>query len=78
MHSHKKRKDNLEGSLVRVLFAAELEFSKILQSWPRYMRQTLVLVEIARYGKSLISIFEQFFACIDKIVILGRRLGTRL
>ena len=30
MHSHKKRKDNLEGSLDRVLFAAELEFPKVL------------------------------------------------
>ena len=29
-HSHKKRKDSLEGSLDRALFAAELEFSKIL------------------------------------------------
>ena len=29
-HSYKKRKDSLEGSLVRVLFAAELEFPKIL------------------------------------------------
>ena len=29
-HSHEKRKDRLEGSLVRVLFAVELEFSKIL------------------------------------------------
>ena len=29
-HSHKKRKDSLEGSLGRVLFAAELEFSKVL------------------------------------------------
>ena len=27
-HSHKKRKDSLEGSLDRVLFAAELEFPK--------------------------------------------------
>ena len=31
-HSHKKRKDRLEGSLDRVLFAAELEFPKILVS----------------------------------------------
>ena len=30
LHSHKKRKDSLEGSLVRVLFAAELKFPKIL------------------------------------------------
>ena len=29
-HSHKKHKHSLEGSLVRVLFAAELEFPKIL------------------------------------------------
>ena len=29
-HSHKKRKDSVEGSLDRVLFAAELEFLKIL------------------------------------------------
>ena len=29
-HSHKKWKDSLEGSLDRVLFAAELEFPKIL------------------------------------------------
>ena len=29
-HSHKKRKDSLDGSLDRVLFAAELEFSNIL------------------------------------------------
>ena len=29
-HSHKKRKDSLEGSLNRVLLAAELEFPKIL------------------------------------------------
>ena len=29
-HSHKKREDSLEGSLDRVLFAAEFEFSKIL------------------------------------------------
>ena len=30
IHSHKKRKDSPEGSLDRVLFAAELEFPKIL------------------------------------------------
>ena len=29
-HSHNKRKDSPEGSLVRVLFAAELEFPKTL------------------------------------------------
>ena len=29
-HSHKKWKDSLKGSLYRVLFAAELQFPKIL------------------------------------------------
>ena len=29
-HSHNKRKDSLKGSLVRVLFAAEIAFPKIL------------------------------------------------
>ena len=29
-HSHKKREDSLEGTLDRELFAAELEFPKIL------------------------------------------------
>ena len=29
-HSHKKRKDSLEGSLDQVLLGAELEFPKIL------------------------------------------------
>ena len=32
----------------------------------------------AHYGKSSISIFQQFFASTDNIFILGVRLGTRL
>ena len=48
-HSHKKRKDSLEGSLDRVLFAAELEFPKILV--PRLSQHTSnVNIECA--GKS--------------------------
>ena len=34
--------------------------------------------EIATYGKSSISIFHEFFASIDKILILGARLSTRV
>ena len=30
IHSHEKRKDSLEGGLVRLLFAAELELPRIL------------------------------------------------
>ena len=48
-HSHKKRKDSLEGSLDRVLLAAELEFLKILV--PRLLQHTSdVNIECA--GKS--------------------------
>ena len=48
-HSHKKRKDSLEGSLNRVLLAAELEFPKILV--PRLPQHTSdVNIECA--GKS--------------------------
>ena len=48
-HSHKKRKDSLEGSLDRVLLAAELEFPKILV--PRLPQHTSnVNIECA--GKS--------------------------
>ena len=46
--------------------------SYVLQSWPKYFRQTLV------FGKSLISIFQEFFAIIDKVLVLGGRLNTRL
>ena len=34
--------------------------------------------DIAHYGKSLISVFQQFFTIIGKIFILAGRLGTRL
>ena len=48
-HSHKKRKDGLENSLDPILFAAELEFPKILV--PRLPRNTSnVNIECA--GKS--------------------------
>ena len=34
--------------------------------------------EIAPYGKSSISVFQEFFASIDKMLILGARPSTRL
>ena len=38
----------------------------------------LFFCETAPYGKSSISIFQEFFASIDKILILGAALSTRL
>ena len=48
-HGHKKRTDSLQGSLVRELFAAELEFPKILV--PR-LPQHISNVNIKRARKS--------------------------
>ena len=48
-HSHKKRKDSLEGSPVRVLFAAELEFPKILI--PRLPQNTSAVNIKVKYRK---------------------------
>ena len=51
-HSHKKWKDSLEGSLDRALFAAELEFPKIIV--PRLHQRTSD-VNIKCAGKSVWS-----------------------
>ena len=48
-HSFKKRKNSLEGSLVRVLFAAELEFPKILV---QMLPHNTLNVNIESIGKS--------------------------
>ena len=42
------------------------------------LRQTLVLCEIANFGKSSISIFQEYFSGTKKIFILGGRMGTRI
>ena len=57
-HSHKKRKDSLENSLDPVLFAAELEFPKILV--PRLPRNTSnVNIECAGKSKQLYYLCDQ-------------------
>ena len=48
------------------------------QSWPKHMRQTLVLVRNSTLREKFNFNFWIVFASIDKISILGRRLGTRL
>ena len=47
-HSHKKRKDSLEGSLDEVLVVAELEFPKMLVPW---LPQHTLNVDIECAGK---------------------------
>ena len=49
-----------------------------LQSWPKYFRQTVVFLWNSTLRKGSISIFQEFFASIDKILILGAGLTTRL
>ena len=56
-------------------------FSKVAfqrQSVTKYLRLTRALPETAHCGKSLICIFQQFFARIDKIFISTGRLYTRV
>ena len=48
-----------------------------LQSFTKYLRQTLVPCEIARYGKSSISDFLEIFASTEKTFISGGGLSTR-
>ena len=48
------------------------------QSVKKYLRLTLDFTEIMYYRKSLISIFQEFLAIIDKIFILAGRPHTRV
>ena len=65
-HSYKRRKDSLEGSLVRVLFAAELEFPKILV--PRLPQNTSnVNIESTIKLKQLYYLCDQRFGALIHI-----------
>ena len=62
-HSHKKRKDSLEGSLVRVLFAVKLEFPKILV--PRLPQNASnVNIECTRKRKQLDYLCNQLLGAL--------------
>ena len=62
-HSHKKWKDSLEGSLDRVLFAAEFEFPKILL--PRLPQNSSnVNIEYAEKSKQLYSLCDQLLGAL--------------
>ena len=49
-----------------------------LQLWTKYISQTLVSCEMTQYGKTLISLFQQFSAGIKKNFSSEGKLGTRL
>ena len=62
-HSHKKRKDSLEGSLDRVLIAAELDFPKILI--PRLPSgSSNVYTECAGKSKQLYCLCDQLLGAL--------------
>ena len=48
----------------------------MLQSSTKYFIQIYISCEIAHYGKGSVSLLQEFFAIIDKILILGEGLGT--
>ena len=60
-HNHKKRKDSLEGSLDRILFATELEFSKILvPKLPQHTSNANIKCAESQNGQNnLLFIFDQ-------------------
>ena len=61
--SHKKRKDSLEGCLNRVLFAAELEFLKILAlRLPR--NSSNVNIKCSGKSKQLCSLCDQLLGAL--------------
>ena len=51
---------------------------KLAYNHGKVFEQTLVYIWNNTDGKSLISVFQQFFASIDKILILWGRVSTRL
>ena len=62
-HSHKKRKDNLEGSLDRVLFPTEIELRKIIV--PRLPQNSSnINIECTGKSKQLYSLYEQLLGAV--------------
>ena len=47
-----------------------------LQSFTKYLRQTLVFIKTAHYGKSPISVFQEIFTSTDKMFSSGGGLGN--
>ena len=49
-----------------------------LQPWTKYLRKAVIFKEIANKRKVQLLFFHELFASIDKILVLGGRLKTRL
>ena len=60
-HSHKKRKDSLEGSLYRLLFAAEHEFPKILPRLPQHTSDVKIecVGQVSMVKTTVLFIYDQ-------------------
>ena len=61
-----------------VLVRYDKEISTHYNPAQNFLGKVLFLCEIAPYGKSSISIFQEFFASIDKNFILEGMLSTTL
>ena len=69
VQSHRKTKDSLEGSLERVLFAAELEFPKIIV--PRLTQNTSnINIECVGKSKQLYSLCDQLLVPLISIHLI--------
>ena len=69
-----EEKKNLGGNLSCSWIWALVWF---LQSFTKYLRQTLLSYEIGHYGKKLISVFQEIFASIAEIFISWGGIGTK-
>ena len=69
LHSHKKRKDSLEGSLGRVFFAAELDFPKILETRVP-QNSSNVNIECVGKSKQLYSLCDQLLGSLMYLLFI--------
>ena len=58
--------------------AMQIALERVLQWLTEYLRLTLVLCEIAHNEKSLIYVFQEFSASINKAFIFAAGLGAAL
>ena len=58
--------------------AMQIALERVLQWLTEYLRLTLVLCEIAHSEKSLIYVFQEFSASINKAFIFAAGLGAAL
>ena len=68
----------IRGVSEMLSFEASVSVKEIYNPGQNISDKLYFFCEIAPYGKSSIFVFQEFFASIDKILILGAELSARL